>query len=79
MSVDYSCIRDGETYVAEQAYVVQLLSCAPFFATPWTPAHQALVLHYLPEFAQIHVHWVSDVIQSSHPLLPPSPFAFKEV
>ena len=20
------------------------------------------VLHYLPEFAQIHVHWVSDVI-----------------
>ena len=56
MSVDYSCIRDGETYVAEQAYVVQLLSCAPFFATPWTPAHQALVLHYLPEFAQIHVH-----------------------
>ena len=33
------------------------------------------VLHYLPEFAQTHVHWVSDAIQSSHPLLP-SPFAF---
>ena len=27
-----------------------------------------LVLHYLPEFAQIHVHWVSDTIQLSHPL-----------
>ena len=26
------------------------------------------VLHYLPEFAQTHVHWVSDVIQPSHPL-----------
>ena len=31
------------------------------------------VLHYLPEFAQTHVHWVSDVIQPSHPLLPSSP------
>ena len=30
------------------------------------------ILHYLPEFAQTHVHRVSDVIQSSHPLLPPS-------
>ena len=28
------------------------------------------VLHYLPEFAQTHVHWVSDAIQLSHPLLP---------
>ena len=34
------------------------------------------VLHYLPEFAQIHVRWVGDAIQPSHPLLPPSPFAF---
>ena len=34
------------------------------------------VLHYLPEFAQTHVHWVSDAIQSSHPLSPSSPFAF---
>ena len=30
------------------------------------------VLHYLPDFAQIHVHWVGDTIQPSHPLLPPS-------
>ena len=33
------------------------------------------VLHYLPEFAQTHIHWVSDAIQPSHPLLPPSPLA----
>ena len=33
------------------------------------------VLHHLLEFAQIHVHWVSDAIQPSHPLLPPSPHA----
>ena len=30
------------------------------------------VLHYLPEFAQTHVHWVSDTIQPCHPLPPPS-------
>ena len=28
------------------------------------------VLHYLPEFAQTHVHWVSDAIQPSHSLSP---------
>ena len=28
------------------------------------------VLHYLPEFAQTHIHWVSDAIQQSHPLPP---------
>ena len=27
--------------------------------------------HYLLEFAQTHLHWVSDTIQPSHPLLPP--------
>ena len=31
------------------------------------------VLHYLLEFAQFHVHWVSDAIQPSHSLLPLSP------
>ena len=30
------------------------------------------VLYYLPEFAQIHVHWVCDAIQQSHPLSHPS-------
>ena len=34
------------------------------------------VLHYLPEFAQTHNHWVNDAIQPSHPLSPPSPPAF---
>ena len=31
------------------------------------------VHHYLLEFAQTHVHWVSDAIQPSHPLSPPFP------
>ena len=34
------------------------------------------VLYYLPEFAQTHVHWVSDAIQRPHPLSSPSPPAF---
>ena len=37
-------------------------------STPGLPVH-----HQLPEFTQTHVHWVSDAIQPSHPLLPLSP------
>ena len=40
-------------------------------STPGFPVH-----HQLPELAQTHVHWVSDAIQSSHPLSSPSPPAF---
>ena len=31
------------------------------------------VLYHLLEFAQTHVHWVSDTIQPSYPLSPPPP------
>ena len=34
------------------------------------------VRHYLPEFVQVHVRWVSDAIQPSHSLSPSSPFVF---
>ena len=34
------------------------------------------VLHYFLEFAQTHVHWVSDASQPSHPLSSASPPAF---
>ena len=37
-------------------------------STPGLPVH-----HQLPEFTQTHVHWVSEAIQPSHPLLSPSP------
>ena len=49
--------------------IVELLSCVWFFS-PGFP-----VLHCLPEFAQIHVHWVGDAIQPSHPLSLPSSLA----
>ena len=49
-----------------------LTLCNPMdCSTPGSP-----ILCYLPEFAQIHVHWVGDAIQPSGPLLPPSPHAF---
>ena len=38
---------------------------------PGFPVH-----HQLAEFAQSHIHWVSDAIQPSHPLSSPSPPAF---
>ena len=28
------------------------------------------VLHYLPKFAQTHMHWIDDATQPSHPLFP---------
>ena len=48
-----------------------LTLCDPMdCSTPGFP-----VLHCLPEFAQTYVHWVSNAIQPSHPLLRPSPLA----
>ena len=41
---------------------------------PHEPQHsRPPVPHHLLEFAQIHVHWVSDTIWPSHPLSSPSP------
>ena len=57
---------------------VQSLSRVWLFATPYTTARQAsLFITQFPKFTQIHVHWVGDAIQPSHPLPSPSPPAFK--
>ena len=49
-----------------------LALCDPMnHSKPGFPVH-----HQLPEFTQTHVHWVSDAIQPSHPLLSPFPPAF---
>ena len=45
----------------------------PFFCDPMDCRAPCFpVLHYLPQFAQTHVHWVGDAIQQSHLLSPPS-------
>ena len=46
---------------------VQMLSYVQLFVTPWTAGLQA---SQLQEFTQTLIHWVSDAIQPSHPLLP---------
>ena len=53
--------------------VVQLLSHVLLLVTPWTAAHQASLSFPISELAQTHIHWVSNVIQPSHPLSSPSP------
>ena len=56
------------------AAIVQLLSRVQLFENPWTEAHQASV--------SITISWSLlkfmsvKATQPSHPLLPPSPFAF---
>ena len=54
----------------DASYSVQLYSCVWLFATAWTAARQASLSI---TNSQTHVHWVSDAIQTSHPLSSPSP------
>ena len=64
----------GSMFINDCCSVTQL--CPTFCDTiDWsTPGYP--VLHYLLEYAQIHVHWISDAIQPSNLLLSPSPLAF---
>ena len=83
-SIKFSvCLCDTEILAFPQLFtdstvvvVIQLLSLVGLFATPWTEARQAVLPLTISEFAQIHVHWTSDSIQTSHSLPPFSPFAF---
>ena len=54
--------------------VLQSLSPVWLFCDPMDCSTPGLpILHYFLEFAQIHVHWVCDAMQLSHPLSPASP------
>ena len=62
----------GDGYVA----VVQLLKSCPTLCNPMNRSTASLpALHCLLKFAQIHIHWVGEDIQPSHPLSLPSPLA----
>ena len=57
-------------------YVSVQFICSVMSDSLWpleTVARVFPVLHYLPEFAQTHVHWVIDAIQPSHHLFLISP------
>ena len=55
----------------------QFSSVAQSYPTLWDPMNCSTpglpVHHQLLEFTQIHVHWIGDAIQLSHPLSSPSP------
>ena len=52
----YTVILNLDCPLESHVVVVWSLNChVLLFATPWTAAHQAAA-HYLPEFAQTHVH-----------------------
>ena len=60
----HSCGNSGNSSVAQ--------SC-PALCNPMDCSMRGLPVHHqLPEFTQTHVHWVSDAIKPSHPLLSPS-------
>ena len=69
-----TCLKGKQKYFtisyqrADQFVDVQSLDCVWLFATSWTA--EFLVLHYLPEFDQAHIHWVGDAIQPYHPVIP---------
>ena len=55
---------------------VQSLSRVTLFATPWMAACHTSLSITNSQSTQSHIHWVSDAIQPSHPLLSPSPPVF---
>ena len=60
--------------------VLSCCSATQLCPTLWDPMDCSMPgfpdLHHLTEFAQTHIHWVSDAIQPSHPLLSRSPPTF---
>ena len=69
-----SMVHLGTSLDINDHVVVWLPNCVRLFTTPWNAARQtSLSLTISPEFAQVHVHCISDTIQPSHPLLPSSP------
>ena len=74
----YDLIKSSEQSRRDRYYCPHFCCCSvakcPTFCDPMdcrTPSFP--VLHYLPEFAQTHVHRVGDAFQASHPLSYPSP------
>ena len=76
-SLGLANLPDQCTGLRETFYLL-CCSVAKLCLTLWDPMNCSTpgfpVLHYFLELAQTHFHWVSDAIQPSHPLSPPSAF-----
>jgi len=70
------CVRTHVCLCACACVCVHVCLCSvaklcSTLVTPMDCSMQVLpVPQHLPEFAQVHVHWISDAIQPSHPLCP---------
>ena len=61
-------------YISSYLQFSSVVQSCPTFCHPMNHSMPGLPVHHqLPESTQIHVHWVGDAIQPSHPLLSPSP------
>ena len=75
-------IKDNHMHFIQYPHSLTVVGCSvtKLCLTLWDPMNWRIpgftILHYLQEFAQIHVHWVGDAIQPPHLLLPLSPPAF---
>ena len=77
LSLDFSMGKNSLVFPWLQDRIqfssVQLFSCV-WLCDPMNCSMPGLLVHHqLLESTQTHVHWVSDAIQSSHPLSFPSP------
>ena len=62
------------SYQMWQSQFSSVAQSCPTLCNPMDCSRPGLPVHHqLPEFTQTRVHWVSDAIQPSHPLLFPSP------
>ena len=59
-----TCVASQSCSVATLSLILQPMNCSVLGFS---------VFHYFPEFAEAHVHCISDAIQPSHPLMLPSP------
>ena len=58
-------------YTYTYMYCCSFAKSCPTLCSPMDCSTPALpVPHYLLEFAQVHVHWIGNTIQPSHPLSP---------
>ena len=71
----YVCLKKHNQYNLKS---IKFCFCSVIKSCPTLCEHMKCstpgfpVFHYLPEFAQTHIHWVDDAIKPTHLLLPPS-------
>ena len=73
-------LLENHSFYYRTMYFLYVVEFTQSCLTLWDPMDCSMlgfpVHHQLLEFAQSHVHWVSDAIQPSHPLSYPSPPVF---